>query len=105
MSPLELLDEKRDEIAAICQRFAVKRLRVFGSALTSSWDETRSDFDFLVEYGPGYAQLAPFDRLVGLKSAFEDLLDRPVDIVNVAFTKNPYFLENALSCCQSIYEA
>jgi predicted nucleotidyltransferase len=49
---LELLGDKKNEIAALCQHFAVRRLRVFGSALTDRWDEAKSDFDFFVEYAP-----------------------------------------------------
>ncbi len=48
MTALAVLNKK---MVALCQRYAVMRLRVFGSALSSEWNEATSDFDFLVEYG------------------------------------------------------
>jgi len=53
MRTLEILEAKKTEIDELCRRFCVKRLRLFGSALTAEWDEQKSDFDFLVEYTPG----------------------------------------------------
>src|SRR5580698_3110967 len=95
MSALDLLGEKKNEIAALCHRFGVRRLLVFGSALTDRWDEARSDFDFLVEYGPASKKLPPLDRLVGLQLALEDLLGRRVDVVNMDVARNQYFRRHA----------
>ena len=105
MRALELLDDKRSEIAALCQRFGVKRLRVFGSALTDAWNEASSDFDFLVEYGPESRKLPPLDRLVGLQLALEDLLGRRVDVVNMDVARNRYFRRQAELLTQELYAA
>ena len=105
MSPFEILESKKQEIGALCRCFAVKRLRVFGSALTDDWDEEHSDFDFLVEYGPEVRSLPPLERLVGLKLALEDLLDREVDVVDRAFARNQLFLEDAEAKAQEPYAA
>jgi len=41
------------DIAAICQRYGICRLDVFGSgARAVDFDEHRSDADFLVEFAP-----------------------------------------------------
>ncbi|CAN1564968.1 COG1669 Predicted nucleotidyltransferases [Fimbriimonadaceae bacterium] len=93
MNALEVLATNRDEIATLCRRYAVKRLRVFGSALSSDWREESSDFDFLVDYGVEAKMLPPLDRLVGLKLALESLLGRKVDVVNVAQLRNARFRE------------
>ena len=105
MAPIELLESKKQEIDALCRRFEVKRLRVFGSALSGEWDDEHSDFDFLVEYGPEYRSLPPLERLVGLKLALEDLLGRKVDVVNRAFARNQFFLENAEAKAEEFYAA
>ena len=39
-------------IARICQSRGVRRLAVFGSAVTDRFDEGLSDVDFLVEFDP-----------------------------------------------------
>lgn len=80
-------------MVALCQRYAVKRLRVFGSALCHEWSEETSDFDFLVDYGAEAKSLLPLDRLVGLKLALEALLGRKVDVVNSARLRNETFRE------------
>ena len=105
MKPLELLNEKRDEIVALCQRYAVKRLRVFGSALSGDWDESRSDFDFLVDYSPEARDLPPLQRLVGLQLALEDLLGRKVDVVNCASVRNPFFRDAVEQTARELYAA
>ena len=100
-----VLENHRSEIEALCRRYAVSRLRLFGSAVTGDWDEAKSDFDFLVEYGPESRNLDPLDRLVGLKISLEDLLGRNVDTVDWAVTKNPYFRANAESQAKEFYAA
>ena len=48
MSAIDLLQSRMKEIEALCTRYGVARLRLFGSALRPDWDDRTSDFDFLV---------------------------------------------------------
>lgn len=105
MSAVDLIREHEEALRRLCVRFDVVRLRLFGSALTDRWDPATSDLDFLVEYGPRYRELDPWDRLVGLQTELTDLFARRVDVVNLAFAKNPLFVENALGNSQVIYAA
>jgi predicted nucleotidyltransferase len=72
--------DKRDALIALCKRYHVVRLEVFGSALRAAdFDPARSDVDFLVTSAPrSRDNLAAF---VDLKEALEALLGRPVDLV------------------------
>ena len=74
------IDRKRDALAAICRRYGVARLEVFGSAARGAgFDPNRSDADFLVTFEPAARNdLAAF---ADLKEALEKLLGRPVDLV------------------------
>jgi len=87
------IEERRPELAALCRRFGVRRLELFGSAAAGGFREEDSDLDFLVEFepplGPGYA-----DRYFGLLEALEALFGRPVDLVVASAVKNPYFRES-----------
>ena len=48
---LQLIEEHRPEIVALCRRFGVRRLAVFGSAARGTdFDPARSDVDLLVEF-------------------------------------------------------
>lgn len=48
MNPLT--EERINEVHALCWRFGVQRLDVFGSAATVSFDPATSDIDFIVEF-------------------------------------------------------
>jgi predicted nucleotidyltransferase len=68
-----------DRIAAICERYGVRELAVFGSLLRDDF-KPDSDIDFLVvfdndDYGPWMG------RLTGLETELSELLGRPADVV------------------------
>src|SRR5262245_18756307 len=71
--------EKRQSMAALCRRFGVQRLEVFGSAARGvDFDIHRSDADFLVSFAP---QRDDLTRFLDFKDALEVLLGFPVDLV------------------------
>ncbi|CAN5509322.1 hypothetical protein BH23CHL4_BH23CHL4_07620 [soil metagenome] len=47
---LAIIEERRDEIIALCKEHEVVRLEIFGSAVTGEFDFEMSDVDFLAEY-------------------------------------------------------
>ena len=72
--------EKRQSLAALCGRFGVYRLEVFGSAARGSDFDTRhSDADFLVSFSP---QADHLSRFMDFKEALGALLGYPVDLVD-----------------------
>lgn len=77
-----LLDSHTDALAALCRRFAVRQLGLFGSALRSDFDTAHSDIDLAVEFGPpfdGSASSQYFD----FKAELEQLLGHRVDLVEL----------------------
>ena len=74
------IDKKRDALAALCRRYGVARLEVFGSAARGiGFDPDRSDADFLVTFeSAARNDLAAF---ADVKDGLERLLGRPVDLV------------------------
>jgi predicted nucleotidyltransferase len=86
------LDTYTDEINALCIRYKVRSLCVFGSVLTDQFSE-KSDIDLIVDIDVE----DPYDyaeRYFDLKFALEDLLKKPVDLLENRAIKNPYFLKN-----------
>jgi len=72
--------DKRDSLIALCKRYDVARLEVFGSALrAANFDPARSDVDFLVTFAPHARN--DFASFLDLKEALEALLGRPVDLI------------------------
>ncbi len=80
------------EIVALCERYGVAHLDLFGSATGPDFESASSDYDFLVQMDPG-AQGSLAKRWTELADALEKLLGRPVDLVNPRYIRNPYFLQ------------
>jgi predicted nucleotidyltransferase len=100
---IDLLDANRTEIAAICERFGVSRLEVFGSAARGDFEPASSDLDFLIEfedYGPGIA-----DRYFDFIRAMEAHFGRKVDTVFGPNVKNPILQEEIDQTRELVYES
>ena len=78
------IEEKREAFAALCRRYGVARLEVFGSAARGiDFDPKRSDFDFLVEFDQR-SDVPPLKQFFGFAEALEQLLGRSVNLVERA---------------------
>ena len=88
--------QHRSGIAAICQRYGIQRLEVFGSAARADdFDPAHSDADFLVEFASGVQP--GLNAIFGAKADLEALLGRRVDLVDLVepgAVRNPYVLAN-----------
>jgi uncharacterized protein len=88
----EFVSRHEDELAQLCRRHEVSRLELFGSAVTSAFDHTRSDLDFLVEFD-WVSEPSEWLRIFfDFKTALEILFDRPVDLVSYRAIRNPYLI-------------
>lgn len=97
------VEQHRDAIEALCRRYGVTKLDVFGSATRDDFDEARSDVDFLVEFSavPGLGALRQY---FGFKEDLEQLLGRPVDLVEGTI-ENPYVLRSVEESREPLYAA
>ncbi len=99
------ISEKREELIAVCQRFHVLRLDIFGSAARGSdFDPSRSDTDFLVGFDP----LAKTDPYLDLKDAFESVLGRKVDLIDrraIETSRNYLLRRSILEQAEPVYAA
>jgi uncharacterized protein len=91
---LQLIEQHRQQIAALCEKHGVKRLDLFGSAARGDFDPATSDVDFFVEF-VSYDDPAIADHWFGLQEDLAALLGRNVDLTSLRAAKNPYFLEVA----------
>lgn len=78
-----------DALPALCRRFRVRQLDLFGSVADGRFDPMRSDLDFLVAFealpGGAYA-----DAYFGLRDGLAELLGREVDLITEPALENPY---------------
>ena len=77
------------ELPALCRRFGVARLDVFGSAVTGRFDPARSDLDFLVTFDPETVSGRRRDYF-GLSEALRALFGHPVDLLTEQSLENPF---------------
>jgi predicted nucleotidyltransferase len=93
---------QQEELRALCRRFHVQRLDLFGSVARGDFDPGHSDIDFLVDCSAGQH---PFDAYFGLKEGLEELFDRPVDLVEVGAVRNPYLKASIDGSREPVFEA
>jgi len=97
------VQQKQHDLAALCRRYGVRRLELFGSAATESeFDAERSDLDFLVEFEPR-TEMGPADQYFGLWEDLKTLFGREVDLVSTRSLRNPYFIESVNATRQTLY--
>lgn len=100
-----LIEDNYESLKHLCERYHVKQLEVFGSALTGDqFDAEKSDLDFLVEFLP----LQPGEHAecyFGLLEALQDMFHRHIDLVETKAIRNPYLLESINNNRKQIYAA
>jgi uncharacterized protein len=98
-----VIDKFQSDIRALCAKYKVKAFYVFGSALTSDFNDL-SDLDFIVDFEPQdidhYA-----DNYFNLKFALEDTFRRKIDLLEEKSIKNPYFKKSIENQRQLLYGA
>ena len=98
------IEQHRSGISAICKRYQIQRLEVFGSAARAEdFDPATSDADFLVEFASG---VQPDLRAIyGAKAELEALLGREVDLIEPGAVRNPYVLASINQSREPLYAA
>jgi len=98
------ISEHLGEIRALCVKYHVKRLAVFGSAVKGTFDPATSDVDFVVEFRK-IPEAAGLHVYFDFKFALRECLDRTVDLVEISAVKNRYFREILEETQRDIYAA
>jgi uncharacterized protein len=87
---IDLIEQHRDEVAALGRKYDLARLDLFGSAPRGGLPAGRSGLDFVVEFNDLLSDNA-FDRYFGLMVDLEDLFGRKIDLVSYRAIRNPFF--------------
>ena len=101
---LPLVEQHRSAISALCRKYHINRLELFGSGAREDFDPISSDLDFLVEF-EDMGWKGSFRRYMGLKLDLERLFARNVDLVELTAIDNPYFLQVAKKHRALVYAA
>lgn len=90
-------------IKAVCRRYGVKRLEVFGSAARGfDFKPDSSDADFLVEFARP-ALKGPLEEFFGFKEELAALLGRDIDLIEAGAVSNPYVMSNIKRSRELVY--
>ncbi|OQB96761.1 MAG: Nucleotidyltransferase domain protein [Spirochaetes bacterium ADurb.Bin110] len=95
--PLSIEEQK---LEAIAQEYSIRSIALFGSVLRSDFGP-KSDIDILIELSPG-RHYSYFD-LLDIKSRFEEVFNRKVDLIEKESLRNPYRRKAILSTARTIY--
>ena len=98
------IENKRDALGALCRKYGVVRMYVFGSAVRADFRPGDSDVDLLVEFAPigGYAKARAYFKLL---DELEALLGTKVDLVMAGAVRNRYIARDIESTKQLLYAA
>ena len=100
-----LVTEHLDEVRALCEKYRVKRLEIFGSAVKGTFDPEKSDLDFVVEFLPDPDPLRRGEHYLDLLVDLQRLFDRNVDLVVGTTIENPYFRQVLELTARELYDA
>ena len=90
MTPLELLQQRREDIRRIAAKHGAYNIRVFGSVVRGE-ARADSDIDLLIEKGPTTSSWFP----AGLMLELEEMLGQRVEIVTEK-ALSPYLRDRVL---------
>ncbi len=101
---VDLIQDRKEELADICSRFRVLSLALFGSAARGDFELETSDLDFLVEF----MAMPPQEHArsyFGLIKELERLFRRQIDLVEASAVRNPYIRRNIEDSRVPLYAA
>ena len=100
-----LIADRLGELRALCEKYRVKRLTLFGSAVKGTFDPATSDVDFVVEFLPDAPQGGFGGAYFQLLGDLNDLFERDVDLVERGSIENPYFLQVLALTERAVYDS
>lgn len=100
---IALIEDNRETIAALCRKYGIRKLDVFGSAATGAFDPDSSDIDFIVDLGEYERGVSR--RYFRFIDALEELFGQQVDLITEVQIRNPYFRHSVEGQRTNVYDA
>jgi uncharacterized protein len=100
----DLVESRKQELLALCPRFRVCKLSLFGTATRDDFQAGTSDLDFAVEF----ASMSPDEHATcyfGLLRELKSLFRREVDLLETSAIRNPYIRRTIENAQVSLYAA
>ncbi len=98
---MELIENNIETINRLCQKHKVNRLFVFGSILTSRFND-QSDIDLIIEFKK--TEISDyFTNFFDFKDALQSLFGRDIDLLEEQPLRNPYLKQSIDTIKAQIY--
>lgn len=100
---IPIIAENKDTIARLCREYDIRKLDVFGSAVTGAFEASTSDIDLIVDLGDYERGVSR--RYFRFADALERSLGHKVDLLTEEQIRNPYFRERVQDQRINVYTA
>ncbi len=100
-----IVKDKLPQLVALCEKYSVVRMYLFGSAARDDFNEATSDIDLLIAFSSQLTMEEYADNYLDLVEILDNLFGRQVDLVTEKQLASPYFIENVERDKQLIYVA
>lgn len=101
---VSIIEEKLDEIIALCKLHRVESIALFGSAARGTMNEN-SDIDLLVQFSEKIDVLEYADNYFSFLDSMETLIGRKIDLISRKSLKNPILIEEIERSKVKLYAA
>ena len=102
---MKLIELNNDKIIALCKKYKVKNLWVFGSILTPRFND-KSDVDLLVDFDDSKLAVLDYaDNFFDFIHALENVVGRKIDLTVNKSIKNRFFREEVDETRRLIWSA
>ena len=101
----QILQSREDGLRSLCQHYDVRRLSLFGSAVSLEFDPSSSDFDFMVEFDKPDDGMRLATQFFGFLEELEEMFGRPIDLLEESAIENSRLRKSVLSTAVTIYAA
>ena len=98
-----IISEHIDELTRICESLNIKRMNVFGSAVSGKFNE-ESDIDFLIKFSEELTGEQYAENYFKLHYKLREIFKREIDIITESTLSNPFFIESVNKSKELIYE-
>lgn len=90
---IEIIQQKRNELEALCNKCHVKELYLFGSAAKGNFNYKSSDLDMVVTFSEGLSPVDFANNYFALLDGLENILNREVDLLSFRALKNQVMIQ------------
>ena len=102
---LRLDEPTKEALDALCRKYAVKQLKLFGSAAREDFDPEKSDIDLAATFGTPPTGIGLADQFFRFKEDLEALFGRQVDLLEEPAIENSYILRAVRESSVVLYAA